>query len=248
MTRSSHSRVWVVALAAIIASNFVAATATAATFHIIDVSWPADAEFATAATEAPFPSSDRASSAPYTLSQTFRVDEAFDANSLFFSYRNKLPESIEARVQIFEVDDRFAPALPETVDPSDILFDATIEGASTLFDPINQENGARVMAQVLLGTPVSLAPTTGSAGYAIRVTDLDQAGEFRWYRRSGGNDLEGELYTEGNGYRNLTPRGFQRDYAVALSSVSIVVPEPSALALLGATCSVVATRRRVRGR
>ena len=212
----------------------VTATASAASFHIGDgnIPWPTTAEFATSTDDADFPSADSTTGSLYTLSQTFLVDEAFDANSLFFSYRNKLTSTISAKIQIIKVADRFASSLAATPAAADIVYEATLAAPSTLFDPINNVNGERVVAQVLLGTPVALEPTTGAAGYEVRVTDLDSAGEFRWYRRSGGTDLEGELYTFGNGYRNLTPRGFQRDYAVALSSVAAVVPEPATCVML----------------
>ncbi|MEN1680130.1 MAG: hypothetical protein AAGJ46_11095 [Planctomycetota bacterium] len=66
-------------------------------------------------------------------------------------------------------------------------------------------------------------------------------------RNGGGDPIEGELYTEGNGYRNLIPRGNNRDYAVALSSISVPVPGPTTLGLLAAAVgsSLAAGRRRV---
>ncbi|MEN1680129.1 MAG: hypothetical protein AAGJ46_11090 [Planctomycetota bacterium] len=97
--------------------------ATAATFNLADIPWPSNAEFVTGPDVSQFTNADRATSDPYTLSQTFGVDNAFDAN--------------------------------------------------------NEVHGTRVVGQVLFDNPVTLSPTTGSAGYAIRFIDLDGATEWR---------------------------------------------------------------------
>lgn len=220
-------------LFAVTALGFTAVhPASAATFHLADIAWPTAAEFITSPDIAAFSNADRATSAPYTISQTFRVDSAFEANSAFFSYRNKLTQSITTKIQIFEVADRFAATLPLTPDPSAVVYEALLESPSTLLDPVNEPDGTRVVGQILFDSPVLLSPTVGSAGYAIRFTDLDETGEWRGYRKGGGDDVAGEIYPDGNGYRNLVPRGFNRDYAVALSSINIPVPEPTAVALL----------------
>lgn len=241
MQLQHSARVAAGALVALTACGPLVSPASAAQIRIDGVSWPTNAEFATGPDETVFTNDDKSNNPPQTLSQTFQVDEAFDARSLFFSYRNREPDSITARLQIFEVADRFAAMLPDdgAIAPSDVVFDAVIEGPST--------DGGRVVAQVLFDSPVPLLPTTGAAGYAVRVTNLDagpgEQSQFRWYRKGGGNDAEGELYTGGNGYREGTPRGFQRDYAVALSSV----PEPSTVALLAAAGVTALARRRVQG-
>lgn len=217
---------------------------TAATFNLAEIAWPTGAEVITSADLSNFSNADRATSAPYTLSQTFLVESPFEANSAFFSYRNKLTESITTRVQIFEVADRFAATLPETPDAAAVVYEAVVESPSTLLDPVNDPNGSRVVGQILFDNPVLLSPTLGSAGYAIRFTDLDGSGEWRGYRKGGGDAVEGEIYTDGNGYRNLNERGFNRDYAVALSSINVPVPEPTTGGLLVAALGSAAARRR----
>lgn len=206
-----------------------------------NILWPTDAEFATTTDLATFGSNDKLDRTPPTISQTFKVDAEFDAQSLFVRYRNKEAETNTARLQIIEIADRFADPLPENPAPADIIYDQVFTGLSTLL-PGGNVNGETVVAQILLDERVTLSPTTGAAGYEVRFTGISpNTNEFRLSRRGGGNDAEGEFYTDGNGYRALTPRGFQRDYAIAFSSV---VPEPASVALLGLLAPFSSRRRR----
>ena len=187
----------------------------------VPLSWPTTGEVFTGLDSSVFDQNERAGSAPSTLAQTFQVDTQFDLNSLFIVYRNKLAAGSSMALQIFSVPDVNATSLPGTPSPADVLFDATFDALSS--------NNEEVVAQVVLDSALTLPATAGTAGYALRFTDLDPdssvegvGSEFRWYRTDGSF---GDVYAGGQAYENSAEKVMgTRDYSLVLSSVG--APQP----------------------
>ena len=185
------------------------------------LTWPTMGEIFTNTDSSVFDQNERAGSAPSTLSQTFQVPTQFDLNSLFIVYRNKLAAGSSMGLQIFSVTDVNATSLPATPSPGDLLFDATFDALSS--------NNEEVVAQVVLDSALTLPATVGTAGYALRFTDLDPdssvegvGSEFRWYRTDGSF---GDVYAGGQAYENSAEKVMgTRDYSLVLSTAG--APQP----------------------
>ncbi|MEQ8849189.1 hypothetical protein [Botrimarina sp.] len=188
------------------------------------LTWPTDGEVFTSLDSTVFDRDERAGSAPSTLAQTFQVDSEFDLSSLFIVYRNKLAAGSSMGLQIFSVPDVNASSLPAAPSAGDLLFDGAFDALSS--------NNERVVAQVVLDSALTLGATSGTAGYALRFTDLDPdssvegvGSEFRWYRNAGPTDPINDVYAFGRAYENSAEKvGGVRDYGLVLSSVG--APQP----------------------
>lgn len=184
------------------------------------IAWPTTGGVITGLDPAAFDQNERSGSAPWTLSQTFQVDSQFDLSSLFFIYRNKLPQGSPMGLQIFAVPDVSAPMLPVTPSPADLLLDSTFDALTS--------NNERVVAQVVLDSALTLPATTGTAGYALRFIDSDP-GEFRWYRTDG---TAGDVFAGGQAFEKFDYiTSGMRDFGLVLSSVGAPLPPMDAFSV-----------------
>lgn len=186
-----------------VAAALLAPVASAITTDVSGVTWPTTAEVATTTILDNFSVTDRANSAPFTLTQTFQVDSTFDANSLFVFFGGNASSDFSVGLTVFEVTDVDASSITTSPDPLDILLDTTFLAPPEPDDTI---------MQIFLDSPLSLPATAGTAGYAVRFTSDD---EFRWNRTG---STGGNAYAFGAAYENGSPKSGGRDFALAVSS------------------------------
>ncbi len=194
-------------LSAAVGAVLLAPLSLAITTDVTGVAWPTTAEVATTTVLDSFSFTDRANSAPFTLTQTFQATSTFNANSLFVLFGGNAASDFSVGLTVFEVADVNALTITTSPDPLDILLDTTFLAPPEPDDTI---------MQIFLDSPLSLPANTGTAGYAVRFTSDD---EFRWNRTgsSGGNP-----YAFGAAYENGDAKNDgQRDFALAVSSEAL---------------------------
>lgn len=149
-----------------------------------------------------------------SLTQTFQVTNTFEAQSITIAYEydsnGTVPGTID--IEVFEVADVFS---------SSITAGASLLSATAVAVP---DDGSQV--QFVLGSPLTLAATTGTAGYAFEITNSGNPG-FEW-RRTG--STRASVYDFGQFYEDgVWKNSGARDGVLAISSIAI--PEPSGLLL-----------------
>ena len=167
-----------------------------------------------------------------TITQTFQVPTTFDlaAFAISYEYDSNNNTGVTVDWEIFEVADVNAASL--TAGTS--LF--------TSLDNVYDNEGENAEGLLTLATPLTLAATTGTAGYGLRLSGAsnDSGQGFEWQRSTA---TAGNFYAEGSSYENGASEG-DRDYSLALVAVASI-PEPSSLALLGlGSLSMIVRRRR----
>ena len=156
--------------------------------------------------------------APESITQTFQVASDFDLKTMFLAYEYDAgadPSGIWVDIEVFAVDDVHAA----TITPGSRILMAKAVSLPTLQD--GQD------AAVVLDEMVTLPATSGSEGYALRVTGGGDPG-FEW-RRTGGTT--GSVYSSGQAYEDGVEKlSGERDFVLALSSI---VPTPDSSGLTG---------------
>ena len=145
--------------------------------------------------------------AEVSLSQTFQIDSTFELNTIFLGYGydpNADPEHSLINVEIFEVED---VAAYELIQGTSLL---TITGLTM---PQSVENSDQ--SAIVLESAITLEATTGTNGYALRITNGGKPG-FEWLRTGSSS---GSVYASGQAYEdgNVKQSG-ERDFVLALSS------------------------------
>ena len=150
--------------------------------------------------------------ASVSLSQTFQVDADFDLKTILLGYEydpNANPEDIVVNLEIFEVDDVGA----ETLTPSTTRLVLT---ALSLPELIDSDTGA-----IVLDEAISLEETTGTAGYALRISNGGVPG-FEWLRTG---STAADVFALGQAYQNNAELfSGERDFVLALSSLNLISP------------------------
>ena len=148
--------------------------------------------------------------AAISLAQTFQVPSSFDLRSIFLDYEfDPLvdPNEVRVNVEIFEVADVGAASIAQG---KSLL---TLTGL-TMPTMLSSEETA-----IVLDSPLTLPATTGTAGYALRITNGGNPG-FEW-RRTG--STAGSVYAYGQAYEDGVEKlNGERDFVLALSSVAVV--------------------------
>ncbi|MDB4766864.1 PEP-CTERM sorting domain-containing protein [bacterium] len=172
-----------------------------------------------------------------TITQTFQVPNTFDLAAFGVSYEYDTnaaapaPADVTVDWEIFEVLDVNAAALT---------------AGATLFTStgnVYADQGDNGEGLLTLTTPFTLAATTGTAGYGLRLSNASNADGrgFEWERSTGNSTNGGDIYAFGSSYEAGVSEG-ARDYSLALVSV---VPEPSSLVVVGlAGLAAIGRRRR----
>ena len=164
-----------------------------------------------------------------TITQTFQVGTTFDLQAFAVAYQYDPDNDTGVTVdwEIFEVADVNAASL--TV--------GTSQWTST--GNVYADEGANGEGLLTLSTPFTLAATTGTAGYGLRLSGASNANGqgFEWQRSTGGSGAN--IFAEGSSYEDGDSEG-DRDYSLAL----VAVPEPSSLALIGLGAFGLIGRRR----
>ena len=142
-----------------------------------------------------------------SLSQTFQIGATFELNTIFLGYEydgNSDPNHSLINVEIFEVEDVGAA---ELVQGTSIL---TINGLRAPQNATNSNESA-----IVLDSPITLEATTGTSGYALRITNGGNPG-FEW-RRTG--TAGGSVYAFGQAYEDGVEKfSGDRDFVLALSA------------------------------
>ena len=149
-----------------------------------------------------------------SLTQTFQVDTTFDALSITIAYEydsnGTVPGSID--IEVFEVADVFA---------SSITAGTSLFSATGVVVPGDADH-----VQFVLDSPLTLAATSGTAGYAFEISNGGNPG-FEW-RRTGGT--RNNVYAFGQFYEDgVWKNSGERDGTLAISSTAI--PEPHSFVL-----------------
>ncbi len=151
--------------------------------------------------------------AAVSLTQTFQVDSSFDLKSIVLGYEYDPvsdPSSIVINVELFEIAD---------VGATTVVPGSSVMTLTALAIP---DSGGADEAAIILDTPVSLEPRSGTEGYALRITNGGAEG-FEW-RRS--NATSGSVYASGKAYENGVEKfAGERDFVLALSELNLGTPE-----------------------
>jgi len=145
-----------------------------------------------------------------SLTQTFQVDSTFDLKTIFLEYEfDPLADQYDMRIniEIFEVADVGATSITQ--------------GKSVLtLTALNMPNlPADEEAAIVLDTPLTLAATSGTAGYALRISNGGIPG-FEWLRTVGS---VGSVYAHGQAYEDGNEKfDGERDFVLALSSMAFL--------------------------
>lgn len=143
--------------------------------------------------------------AKVSLSQTFQVDETFDLGTIYLGYEydgNSDPSHSLVNVEIFEVADVAASRL---IQGTSIL---TLSGVT-----VPQQNTG--LATIVLDSSVTLEETSGSNGYALRITNGRSPG-FEWDRTGSSS---ASVYSDGQAYEDGNEKsGGERDFVLGLES------------------------------
>ncbi|WP_145060461.1 hypothetical protein [Adhaeretor mobilis] len=144
-----------------------------------------------------------------SLTQTFQVDSTFDLKTIFLDYEydsNSDPSDILINMELFEIAD---------VGASTIIPGTSRLVLTALSMP---ELSANEEAAIVLDSPFSLPATTGTAGYALRLTNGGSPG-FEWLRTV---STPGSVYDFGQAYEDgIEKSGGERDFVMALSDVDV---------------------------
>ncbi len=147
-----------------------------------------------------------------TLAQTFQVGTAFQLDAVYFKYKDA-SAGTALTLEIFTVADVKATTL--------IPIASVLPAVS--FNLVNAVGGtSQILELDLTGTDqVLLAASTGTAGYAARLTKA--SGAVKLYRTTSNAYAGGDKYINGS-------ISSDRDWTFAATAV---IPEPASLALLG---------------
>ncbi len=141
--------------------------------------------------------------AEVSLSQTFQVDSTFNLNTIYLGYEydgNSDPDHSLVNVEIFEVADASAP---ELIQGTSIL---TLNGVTVP----QQQSG---LAAIELDSSVTLEETSGSNGYALRITNGRNPG-FEWLRTG---LTSASVYSGGQAYEDgIEKSSGERDFVLGL--------------------------------
>lgn len=141
-----------------------------------------------------------------TMSQTFQVDSSFNLKTIFLGYEYDSaadPSNELVNIEIFKVAD---VAAEEIIQGSSLL---TITGLAM------PNLGSSDEVAIVLDTALSLPATTGTEGYALRISNGRNPG-FEW-RRTGSSS--GSPYDFGQAYENGEEKqSGGRDFVMALSA------------------------------
>jgi len=148
--------------------------------------------------------------AEVSLSQTFQVDSTFDLGTIYLGYeynRDSDANHSLVNVEIFEVEN---VAAGELVQGTSVL---TLNGVT-----VSQQNTG--LATIVLDSPVTLEETSGSNGYALRITNGGSPG-FEWIRTGSSS---ASVYASGQAYEDGEEKlGGERDFVFGLESTDRVV-------------------------
>jgi len=137
-----------------------------------------------------------------SLSQTFQVDSTFDLSMIHLGYEydeSADPSHSLVNIEIFEVDN---VAAQELVPGTSIL---TLSGVT-----VPQPSGT---ATIVLDSTITLEETSGSNGYALRISNGRSPG-FEWLRTGRSS---GSVYSGGQAYENSEAKfGGERDFVLGL--------------------------------
>ena len=137
-----------------------------------------------------------------SLSQTFQVDSTFDLSMIYLGYEydeSADPSHSLVNIEIFEVDN---VAAQELVPGTSIL---TLSGVT-----LPQLSGT---ATIVLDSTITLEETSGSNGYALRISGGRSPG-FEWVRTGSSS---GSVYSGGQAYENSEEKfGGERDFVLGL--------------------------------
>ena len=140
--------------------------------------------------------------ASVSLSQTFQVDSTFDLGTIYLGYEyseSADPSHSLVNIEIFEVDN---VAAQELIQGTSIL---TLSGVT-----VPQDKG---IATIALDSTVTLEETSGSNGYALRITNGRSPG-FEWIRTG---SSAGSVYSDGQAYENSEVKSDgERDFVLGL--------------------------------
>ncbi|TWU27592.1 hypothetical protein Pla144_23690 [Bythopirellula polymerisocia] len=150
--------------------------------------------------------------AAVSLTQTFQVTSAFNLKTIFLDYEYDAasdPNDILINLEIFEVADVAASSIKQG---RSFL---TLNGQT-----LSEIAGADVAA-IILDSAVTLSETTGTTGYALRITNGGSPG-FEWHRTGSSS---GSVYSFGQAYEDGVEKyDGQRDFVLALSDVDVSLP------------------------
>ena len=138
-----------------------------------------------------------------SLSQTFQVDSTFNLGTMYLGYEydgNSDPNHSLVNIEIFKVED---VAADELLQGTSIL---TLNGVT-----LSQQDSG--LAAIVLDSAVTLQETSGSNGYALRITNGKNPG-FEWIRTGG---TSASVYSSGQAYEDGKVKfGGERDFILGL--------------------------------
>lgn len=141
--------------------------------------------------------------AEVSLSQTFQVDSTFNLGTIYLGYEydsRSDPNHSLINIEIFEVEN---VAASEMVQSTSIL---TLSGVT-----VSQQNTG--LATIALDSPVTLEETSGSNGYALRITNGGNPG-FEWSRTGSSS---ASVYASGQAYEDGVEKvDGERDFVLGL--------------------------------
>lgn len=178
--------------------------------------------------------------------QTFQVGTTFTLDSIYLPYQNGGYNDGTITLSIYNVADVNASTLTLG---SLVLQDSWVDNATTRAAAGFISSGDALLRFSFTGIDqVTLAATTGTAGYALQFsTTTGGNAVFAWQRND--NTYAGGTCYEFNGSTYTIPtdpnNGSTLDYAMAITAVA-PVPEPSTMALagMGSLGMLFALRRR----
>ena len=175
-----------------------------------------------------------------SLGQSFILPNDITVGSILIPYENdgNNQADFSGTVEIFSVADVFATELTAVTS----LYSGTF--TFPLTEPVNTE----VIAQLDLTTPFALPASVGNAGYAIQISESNNADfnpGWEWIRPTDDAFAGGQAYENGDVKNPNAGTGLgERDFSFALLPPS-TVPEPSSVVVVGlAGLAAVARRRR----
>ncbi|MDF7809151.1 DNRLRE domain-containing protein [Pontiellaceae bacterium B12219] len=144
-----------------------------------------------------------------SLAQTFTVDTEFLAQRIYLPYENDSNGNMDwsMTVTIFEVADVEASTLEA----------GTIVYSGTFTFPATSPSDADTTAQIDLTTPIVLAASVGTSGYAIQITESSGADfnpGWEWLRPTDDAYAGGVMYEDG-----VIKNNGDRDLSFAISSI-----------------------------
>ena len=145
--------------------------------------------------------------AEVSLSQTFQIDSTFELNTILLGYEydpNADSNHSLINVEIFEVED---------VAAADLVHGTSLLTITGLVMPQNAANSDE--SAIVLDSPLTLEATTGTKGYALRITNGKNPG-FEWLRTGSSS---ASVYASGQAYEDGDAKqSGDRDFVLALSS------------------------------